>query len=148
MALCASAVCVRALQSQLCCAWFPVEARLVFSIALLFNYRRTEQFIELALQCRSSIILQVHGTRQTDETFVKDLAPFAIPLSFFDVPQPLVDRQQLLQQGRIVRLAPQLLMGNALEKPQLVSDVSTLRLILQALHLDTQDRDLVEQLSR
>jgi hypothetical protein len=56
-------------------------------------------FVDLFLDVGPAVVGNVDGARQLDELGIKQLAGFLDAQGIFDLPQPLVDAAELLEQG-------------------------------------------------
>src|SRR5690606_7203683 len=78
-------------------------ARPVVLVGLLLDVCRAQREVDVLLDPRADVVLEVHAARQADELLVEGLGLFLEADVVLDHPEPLVARLQLGPQARDLR---------------------------------------------
>jgi len=114
----------------------------VLGIGLLLNQRRAGDIVDRALDLGPLVVGLIDGASKLDELVVKLLPLFLHPDPIFDLPKLRVDRLEL---GFEIGLPVALCRSRQVEK--FLLDVDEFESVGDALGLDLQDADLVENLT-
>src|SRR5699024_8178391 len=130
--------------------WITVSGAMsgaIILIGLFLDQRRAELEVDRALDRGALVVAHVHRTRQFDEPVVERLVLFLEADAVLDVPQGLVDLLEFGALGGNVGLRCRMSAPRRLQRLQLAPHIGPLGFVMDALGLDLQDRDLVDQLA-